>query len=404
MELRAQLLESNSIIEAIREGSIDALVLNKDGRPQVYSIESADYTYRVLIEKFGEGALSISHDGLILYCNNHFSKMARKPSNEITGVYLSEFVESPERLNELLKESWADGPVKAEINLKIGDLLIPVYASFTDLAPTISAVGVIITDLSEKKRHEEDLLSYQKRLEAKIAELNTTNVNLEQFIHVISHDLKEPLRKILMYTSHLYESKAELFEAKERNNLNVINSSALRLDSLVDDLVKYSFVARKEVFRKVDIKKVVEEVVDDLELVISEGNAEISYGGLPTIIGSKVQLRQLFSNIISNALKYRKNDVKPIIEFQTEIVADIDVMDSSRRFYKISISDNGIGMDNKYIGRIFTIFQRLHQRNEYSGNGIGLAISKKIMDNHSGFITAESEPDAGSTFNLYFPV
>ncbi len=402
-ELKSQLLEANGIIDAIREGSVDALVLNKDGVPQVYSIESADYTYRILIEKFGEGALSISHDGLILYANNHFSKMAGRPSARITGQYLTSFVDKPDNLMELIRAS-ANGPVKKELNLNFDGKIIPVYASLTDLNPNIPVVGVIITDLSERRKHEEDLLSYQQRLEIKIAELNATNVNLEQFIHVISHDLKEPLRKILMYTTHLFEEKSHMFGERERNNLNVINSSAHRLDSLVDDLVKYSFIARKEVLKKVDLNKVIKEVLDDLELVLGENDAEISYANLPVIFGSKVQLRQLFSNLISNAVKYRKADVPPKVLFSHEIVSDVDIMDPQKKFYQIKISDNGIGMDNKYIGRIFTIFQRLHQRNEYSGNGIGLAISKKIMENHDGHIFAESEPGVGSTFKILFPV
>lgn len=390
--LKIQLFDANSIIDAIKHGEVDALVLHNDGSPQIYSMESADYTYRILIEKFGEGALSIGHNGLILYCNDYFGKLVNLSCEKITGSYLPDYFDEPAEFDVLMANLSTEA-IKKEIILNINGRKIPVNISFTDLQPTVEAIGVVVTDLSEKKRNEQALLKYQQQLEEKVAELNITNVNLGQFIHVISHDLKEPLRKILMYTERLTDTS----QAVNNNPVSIIKASALRLNSLVDDLVKYAFSSVKDDVTTVCLNNVLDEVTDDLELIISEKKAHVEYTALPQITGTKVQMRQLFSNLISNAIKYSKKEIAPHVKIGCHTLP-------GENLYKITISDNGIGMDNAHLGKIFTIFQRLHMRNEYSGNGIGLAICKKIMENHSGRIEVESTLNEGSLFSLYFPI
>jgi PAS domain S-box-containing protein len=398
-ELKQQLEEANDIINAIRHGSVDALVLSKDGQPHLFSIESADYTYRILIEKFGEGALSISKDGIILYCNDYFSKLIGIPASQITGSYFRDYTDSPKKLQSLMG-NLKNGPAKSELLLKSKDRNIPAYVSMSDLSPNVSAIGLVVTDLTEKRTNEEALKTYQAELERKIAELNLTNTNLGQFIHVVSHDLKEPIRKLLTYTSFLTDQENSSLSGPEKNSVRIINTSAVRLNSLVDDLVKYSYSAVKEKTHNISLNKIFKEVVDDLELVITENSAVIESVNLPIIHGSKVQMRQLFSNLLANAIKYRKADVTPKIQVTCALV---EPDGEEQKYYKITFSDNGIGMPESHLSKIFTIFQRLHMRNEYSGNGIGLAICKKIMDNHSGKIEVESIEGEGSRFHLYFP-
>lgn len=401
-ELKNQLFEAHSIIDSIKQGEIDALVVHQQGKAQIYSLESADYTYRILIEKFGEGALSIADNGMILYCNEYFSKLIGIKATNIIGTLFEDYVEFPSEYKKL-KNSLKNGNAKGEINLKFKNKIVPVYVSLSDLHPMVSAFGIVLTDLSEKKKHEKALDLYQRQLEAKVNELNLSNINLEQFIHVISHDLKEPLRKILTYTSLLNATKSQIFSEKEISNMNVISSSAQRLNSLVDDLVKYAFSAVKEDTSTVDLNEVLTEVLDDLELLIKENNAKINCDGLPKIKASKVQMRQLFSNLISNAIKYSKKEMIPEITILSEKVDGNSIQMPEDNYFKICFTDNGIGMNPDHLGKIFTIFQRLHMKNEYSGNGIGLAICKKIMDNHSGKIDVESSPD-GSIFSLYLPI
>lgn len=400
-ELKNQLFEANGIIDSIKGGEIDALVVHQQGKPQVYSLESADYTYRILIEKFGEGALSIADNGLILYCNDYFSKLIGLKSAKIIGTFFEEYIESPSEYKKL-KDSLKNGNSKGEINLKSKEKTVPVYVSLSDLHPKVAAFGIVLTDLTEKKKHEKALILYQRQLETKVNELNQSNINLEQFIHVISHDLKEPLRKLLTYTSMLREAKIDLLSERDLKNVSVITSSAERLNSLVDDLVKYAFSSVKDETTTVDLNDVLSEVLEDLEIIIKDSKAKIDCDKLPKIKGSKVQMRQLFSNLIINAIKYAKSNTSPEIKIFTEKTTGYEIQMTEERYFKIQIKDNGIGMNPDHLGKIFTIFQRLHMRDEYSGNGIGLAICKKIMDNHSGKIDVKSSPD-GSTFSLYLP-
>lgn len=401
--LKQQLYESNSIIDAIKEGDVDALVVNTNGTPQLYSLETADYTYRLLIEKFRQGALSIAKNGLILYCNDYFAKLVNTPSEKIIGNYLQEFFDNPSQFATLI-EGLKLGLGTHEILFKSdggSPTTFPAYISLTDLEPSVDAIGIVVIDLTEKKKHEEALIQHQAELEGKINELNRINSSLEEFIHVISHDLKEPLRKIVMHNGKIDGTYLTEIDAK---SMNIIKFSVLRLNSLVDDLVQYSSHTKQEERGEVNLAAVITEVIEDLEVIITDKNAKIKTGNLPVIKASRVQMRQLFANLISNAIKYSKTNIPPVIQILEADATDVEVPQQNTKFVKIQIKDNGIGMESSHLLKIFTIFQRLHARNEYSGNGIGLAICKRIMENHSGNITVESTLNEGTTFNLYFPI
>ncbi|MBE8725950.1 sensor histidine kinase [Flavobacterium hungaricum] len=397
--LREELQESNGMINAIRNGDIDALVLNKNGASEIYSLQTADYTFRLLIEKISQGALSISRDGLILFCNEHFALLVGSSCEKVTGNYLSEFLSQPDHFIQII-ESLKYGVNAHETFFKAASgQKIPVQITLTDLEPGAHGIGIIVIDLTEKKKHENALIYHQKILENKVQELNSINKNLEEFIHVISHDLKEPLRKILMYSDRINDENLQESDAKA---IVTMKSSAARLNSLVDDLVSYSSHTMKEEFSKVNVVEIISEVITDYELIINDKKAVIQVGELPELYASKGQIRQLFSNLISNAIKYSREDTTPIIK-----ITEVDRSESDPKnnipSVKIEIKDNGIGMEKNHLTKIFTIFQRLHAKNQYSGNGIGLAICKKIMENHSGYITVDSLPNQGTTFNLYFP-
>lgn len=399
--LKEQLYESNSIVNAIKQGDVDALVVNTNGTPQLYSLETADYTFRLLIEKFKQGALSISRNGLILYCNDYFSKLIGIPSEKLIGTYINEYFDNDDNFNPLI-EALKFGITTHEIQFKTNTYqkTFPATILLTDLEPAVEAIGIVITDLTEKKKHEEALVRHQKELEGKINELNRINKNLEEFIHVISHDLKEPLRKIVMHSGIIGEDN---LSEKDAKSMNVMKLSALRLNSLVDDLVRYSSHTAQEERTDINLVDVINEVLEDLEILITDKKAIIQIGKLPVIKASNVQMRQLFSNLITNAIKYSKTNIPPLIQI-SQIDIESETPDQTSEFVKIQIKDNGIGMEKNHLNKIFTIFQRLHARNEYSGNGIGLAICKKIIENHSGNITVESEPNEGTIFNLYFPI
>ncbi|HVD99756.1 MAG TPA: ATP-binding protein [Cytophagaceae bacterium] len=402
-EIKIQLEEANHTIEAIREGSIDALVLNKNGETSVYSLESADYTYRMLIERFSEGALSISETGLILFCNDAFASMIGSTPDKIIGTYFHSMVDSVGQFQSL-KKGLKNGISKGEIMLNIGGQKLPIHISITDLNPQIPAIGIIVTDLSEKRKHEDDLAQYQRRLETKLTELNETNAQLIQFVHVISHDLREPVRKIMAYSSRLTDIKSEQLQSAELNQLKIIHSSASRLNSLVEDLTRYSLNTSKPEMTEVDLNTIIKEVVEDLEVNMNESKAVIERENLPVIVASDFQVRQLFMNLLNNAIKFRKPGMVPRIKVCSEVCDCVDMFNPNKKFYKISICDNGIGIEKAHLNKIFNIFQRLHAKDEYEGNGVGLAICKKIMENHQGKIEAESPLHGGCIFHVYFPI
>ncbi|HWZ22981.1 MAG TPA: ATP-binding protein [Cytophagaceae bacterium] len=401
-ELKIQLDEANSFIEAIKEGSIDALVLTKEGQHSIYSIESADYSYRVLIEKFREGAVSLAENGLILFCNDYFAQLVGTTPDKIIGTYFHSLVDSVGQFQSLKKEL-VNGSSQGEIVLNVAGKKIHVDISITDLRPLVSAIGIIMTDLSEKRKHEADLISYQRKLETNINELNEKNATLVQFIHVISHDIKEPLRKIITNSALLADGKSEL-KPSDLNNLVIIRDAVFRLNSLVEDLTKYSLNTSLPELEEIDLNQVVKEVIEDMDVNIKQNNAVIKLNALPNIIGSEFQMRQLFLNILNNSIKFKNKNEAPYITISAEITDCVELHNPNKKFYKISIKDNGIGIDKSYLNTIFTIFQKLHQKGEYEGNGVGLAICKKIMGNHKGKIEAESPQKEGAIFNLYFPL
>ncbi|MGE5432913.1 MAG: PAS domain S-box protein [Syntrophomonadaceae bacterium] len=243
------------------------------------------------------------------------------------------------------------------------------------------------TDINEQKEAEE-------RLQEVMDELARSNKELEQFAYVASHDMKEPLRMISSYLQLLSKNYQGKLDEKADDYISYAVDGAIRMNTLINDLLIYSRVSSQErEFTSVDLNQIVEAVLKDLELLINENNAIVSYSGLPAVMADHLQMRQLFQNLIQNAVKFRKND-----QLRIEITSD-----RKGEEWLIKVKDNGIGIDPLYYKRIFVIFQRLHERNKYPGTGIGLAICKKIVEHHGGRIWVESEPGQGSEFNFTLP-
>lgn len=250
-----------------------------------------------------------------------------------------------------------------------------------------------------------EIMKAAEKLNQVNKELIRTNRELEQFAYIASHDLQEPLRKIQFYSDLLQTSSYdENFFAKY---FNKITSSAERMMALIKAVLNYSHLAKdRDEFQQVDLNKVLEDVKTDFELLIAEKNAVITNDTLPVIRGIPLQLNQLFSNLISNSLKFSNSE--PRIEISCNVLDTSENAKPSRLnddfiYTEINFKDNGIGFESQYAKQIFTIFQRLN-KNKYSGTGIGLALCKKICENHEGLITVESEVNKGTTFHVYLPV
>ncbi|HEU0135818.1 MAG TPA: ATP-binding protein [Flavobacterium sp.] len=239
----------------------------------------------------------------------------------------------------------------------------------------------------------------EKLLAAKNAELEKQNKDLASFTYIASHDLQEPLRKIRMFNSRILEKDEKNLSAASLSYLNSINATAGRMQNLIDALLSYSSMDSEDLKKeKVDLKRVLKDVMSMMDDILEDKNVEIIVTDLPSLHIIPLQFQQLLYNIISNAIKYSKLDERPIIKISAE-----DVELDRISFWKITVADNGIGFDPQYKERIFEVFQRLHGKKEYAGTGVGLAICKKIVQNHHGHITADGIPGEGAVFNIYIP-
>lgn len=259
-----------------------------------------------------------------------------------------------------------------------------------------------ITDASGKTTHflgmQLDIterIETQNSLRAKTAELEASNKELEQFTYATSHDLQEPLRMISSYLQLITKRYGDKLDNDGHTFLGYATEGAERMQTLIYDLLSLSKITTtKDSFKQIAMEQVVERALFNLKLVIEESHADIRIETLPEVRVDVVQMTQLFQNLISNAIKYRQPDVRPIVTISAQ---------EQRDRYVFSVSDNGIGIPKKQFKRIFFVFQRLHTHAEYEGTGIGLAICGKIVDRHGGTIWVESEEGKGSTFKFSLP-
>jgi PAS domain S-box-containing protein len=240
-------------------------------------------------------------------------------------------------------------------------------------------------------------------------DLKRSNENLERFAYVASHDLQEPLRKIQSFGDILKSTYGDQL-GDGLSYLERMQGAAGRMSVLIKDLLSFSRIStQRESFKPVPLQRVVQDVQSDLELIIQETGARLDVGPLPTVWGDEGQLDQLVMNLISNALKFHQANQSPHISIRSERIPATEIPTllspprPARHYHRLTITDNGIGFDEKYADRIFQVFQRLHNRNQYSGTGIGLAIVQKVVENHGGLITVASQPGQGTTFTVYLP-
>lgn len=278
-------------------------------------------------------------------------------------------------------------------------------------------IGVNI-DITERKVAELQLTELNSTLEAQVAqrtealhqlnlELQRSNNELQEFAYVASHDLQEPLRKIQAFGNLLEEEYGEAV-GEGQMYIERMRNAAARMRVLIDDLLAFSRVTTKaQPFLQVDLNKVAQQVVDDLSPRLESTHGTIELGTLPTLYADSQQMYQMLQNLIGNAVKFHKPDLPPLVKVSSEVLpastgSDVEGLERKQR-YLIRIEDNGIGFDEKYADRIFTVFQRLHGKDKYEGTGIGLAVVRKIVERHGGTIVVSSSPGQGATFLVTLP-
>ena len=278
------------------------------------------------------------------------------------------------------------------------------------VAYVIPLVGLVLDYVQTYKtqiEHHEQLKATHKILNTKAFELDRinnrltqSNAELEKFAYIASHDLQEPLRKIQAFGDRLQKRITIVDDEKAIDYIDRMQKSSTRMRSLIDDLLKFSRVGSEDYTPKsINLNTVLKSVLDDLHISIKEKSALINSEELPSILGESNRLYQVFLNLLSNALKFSKDDQAPIITISCQQTSV-----KNRDYWEIRIQDNGIGFEQEYADKIFEVFQRLHGRSQYPGTGIGLAICKKIVEKHNGMIYVESELDKGTCFILLFEV
>jgi light-regulated signal transduction histidine kinase (bacteriophytochrome) len=263
---------------------------------------------------------------------------------------------------------------------------VPIFDAEGDIREWI---GMSI-NINERRQAEEQLKRFTEKLEQR-------NRELQEFAYIASHDLQEPLRKIKTFSELLQQDYAAVLDTPGQDYLQRMRTSATRMQTLITDLLNLSRVAtRGQAFEIIELSHVLQEVLSDLEVAIQQENAQITVHELPPIQADSTQMRQLFQNLLINALKFRRVDVPP----QIEVLVEPDTDECCR----IVVRDNGIGFDEQFAEKIFQPFLRLHGRSTYSGSGMGLAICRKIVERHRGEIVARSTPGGGSEFIITLPL
>jgi len=311
-------------------------------------------------------------------------------------------------LDDLLRNAIADREgtsfeYRVEINGTLRYLSLTSKPRQSNSKSTLDILGTVI-DVTDQKMYEAQLEQYT-------AELKRSNEDLEQFAYVASHDLQEPLRKIRAFGDRLSSRYKQQLDDQGEDYINRMQSASVRMQGLIEDLLAFSRLAKNnDAFQRVDMNKVMEEVVEDLDIQIKREGAVLKVGKMPFLSGEKMQIRRLFQNLVNNAIKFHKPNEVPNVEVSgknvklSEIKKVLGVALADIPYVMITVKDNGIGFEERFNEKIFNIFQRLHGRAEYEGTGIGLAICRKIVANHKGYITARSKENVGSEFFVVLPV
>jgi signal transduction histidine kinase len=264
------------------------------------------------------------------------------------------------------------------------------------------------SEIAERKASEEKVRQLNHRLLENVTSLESANRDLDRFAFMASHDLQEPLRKIRVFSDRLYHKYKEVLDDDGKGNLNRIQQAAERMQALITDILTFSKIsAEKVTFTDCDLKALITDVLTDVDEEIRQKNAMIEVDNLFTIQANPVLIRPLFFNLIHNALKYCKKDINPVIRIRSELSVAENGQGSVptvKQYCRIYIEDNGIGFDQKYAEEIFGMFKRLHRHADFEGTGIGLALCKKIVEQHKGYISARSKINEGSTFIISLPM
>ena len=356
----------------------------------------------------------IGTDGVVVRVNQAECELLGFESHQMIGRYIWDFMsfeeseKSQEVVRQLISGARPTKPFERGYTRRDGtQVTIEVHPKLMrDAAGRVTGIRSFTLDVTARKKAEDALHEHAERLAR-------SNSELEQFAYVASHDLQEPLRKIQAFGDRLKTKCGPELSSEAQDYLRRMQNASARMQTLIQDLLSLSRVSSQgQPLGPVDLGETAQMVISDFEIRIEQLGARIEAGPLPVVLGDRIQLAQLLQNLIGNGLKFHKPGETPLVKIWSEApddkaaqaTAPLDQTSKDpQQFCRIFVKDNGIGFDERYLDRIFQVFQRLHGRSEYEGTGIGLAICRKIVDRHRGTITARSTTGQGSTFIITLP-
>lgn len=426
-------LDENGEVQYIIHSIKDITEIVKLEQAEKEAREDAENQRKRLINLFSQAPVAIAmFEGPDFKVN-----LVNKKALEYWGKTLDEVVNKPlfavlptarQEYEQILSDVYKTGerfaakelPLELMRNGKLENILIDlVYEPYYNSNHFVEGIMAVANEVTDQVKSREKIENWAKELEIKVQQrtkklasynlkLKQINKELEQFAYIASHDLQEPLRKISTFTQ-LLESSLGAASGKSKIYLDKIHSSSGRMLKLIRDVLTFSQLShQRQKLSVVDLNKVMENINSDFELLIKQKDATIEYYNLPEIEAIPMQMNQLFTNLLSNSLKFSRENVKPVVTITAsrvsqEEISEYTMLNPEVSYYIIQVTDNGIGFEQKNAEKIFNIFQRLHNKTEYAGTGIGLALCKKIVLNHHGDIYATSTPQKGSVFNIILP-
>ena len=338
-----------------------------------------------------------------IYANPASETLLGIPRQRFVGKSLNEALPTvlTTALPEIYREVLHEQTIRDLDNIYYHGDGIQGYFQVQISALSNDAILLVLHNVSEQKRIEEERKQTALALEIYNRKLEASNRELEEFAYVASHDLQEPLRKIMAFGDRLRSKYTTVLDDGGRDYLLRMQNAAARMQSLISDLLNLSRIStRGQPFEVVDLHAIVTDVLRDLETTMEQHGGAVEVSTLPTLAADPVQMRQLFQNLIGNALKFHEDGTAPFVKITSRLEHGANAAYPS---YTIAVADHGIGFEEKYVDRIFQPFQRLHGAQRYEGTGMGLAICRRIVERHGGVIRATSQPGLGATFTISLP-
>jgi PAS domain S-box-containing protein len=416
--LTHDLTETKAADDKIKRNAEQLTQKNTELQKLNESLAQSEQRYHLMVEEVQDYAiLYLNREGVVENWNKGAEKIKGYRAEEIIGKNFNVFYPEEERKNRLperlLQEAVSKGKASHEGYRirKDGSLFwasVVITAVHNEKGDVIG-FSKVTHDLTEKKAADDKLKQNAAQLAQKNKDLEKMNVELQSFAYVSSHDLQEPLRKIQTFASRILAKEMQTLSDSGKDYFKRMQDAAGRMQTLIQDLLAYSRTSTTDrTFEKTDLGKIAEEVKLDIKETNPEKNVVIEFGKLCEVNVIPFQFRQLLYNLIGNAIKFAKPGVPPHVSIKSETVkgsaVETEKLNQQISYCHISVTDNGIGFDPQYRTRIFEVFQRLHGKEEYSGTGIGLAIVKKIVDNHNGVVSATGEIGKGARFDIYLPI